>query len=207
MLRSVLPLKRISYQVFVVPDFKAVEWNGAEWCFIQCMSWSPLPLPLVWENRFISRVLVEKGIATRDPQADALEAGGECFVLWILSECSEKQSLKVGVVCPVVHGTRFGSVSCCVSGSGFLEQLGGHFLLGISRRPWKNLLIASCLPWCFSPLPVIIPFTAYDSSPPFLPGDSVTSFCQAFWSWQCWELDFSHVSSCQQHWQHQIPGS
>jgi len=74
---------------------------------------------------------------------------GVCFVLWILSECSEKQSLQVGVVCSVVYGTRFGSVRCCVSGLCFLEQLGGHFLLGINRRSWKNLLIASCLPWCF----------------------------------------------------------
>lgn len=74
---------------------------------------------------------------------------GECFVLWILSECSEKQSLEVGVVCPVVHGTRFGSVRCYVSGSGFLEQLGGPFLLGINRRLWKNLSIASCLSWPF----------------------------------------------------------
>lgn len=76
MWRSALPLKRISYQVFVVPDFKAVKRNGAEWCFIQCVSWSPLPLPLVWENRFISRVSVEEGFVLRDPGADALEAGG-----------------------------------------------------------------------------------------------------------------------------------
>ena len=56
------------------------------------------------------------------------------------------KSLEVDVVCPVVHGTRFGAVCCCVSGSGFLEQLGGRFLLGINRRPWKNRLIASSLP-------------------------------------------------------------
>lgn len=31
---------------------------------------------LLFERRFISRVLVEKGITTRDPRADALEAGG-----------------------------------------------------------------------------------------------------------------------------------
>lgn len=43
------------------------------------------------------------------------------------------------------------------------------------------------LPVCrgISLLPVIIAFIAYDSSPPFLPGDSVTSLCQAFYlgSW------------------------
>lgn len=39
------------------------------------------------------------------------------------------------------------------------------------------------LPVCrgISLLPVIIAFIAYDSSPPFLPGDSVTSLCQAFY--------------------------
>ena len=54
------------------------EGNGM---FGKELSWSPLPLPLVWENRFISRVLVEKSVVTRDPRAHALEAAGECFVL------------------------------------------------------------------------------------------------------------------------------
>lgn len=95
------------------------------------------------------------------------------------------------MVCPVVHGTRFGSVRCCVSGSGFLEQLGDHFLLGIYRRPWRNRLIALCWPWRV-PL-VIIAVIASDSSPSLLPGESRMSFCQGFRSWQCWQLDFSHV--------------
>lgn len=121
---------------------------------------------------------------------------GKCFVLWILSECSEKQSLEVSVVCPVVHGTGSGSVCCCVSGSGFLERLGGPFLLGINKRPWKNLLVTSRLPWRFLLACNNSTYCLWFKSSPF----AWDSFCQAFWSWQCWELDFSRVSSCQQHW-------
>lgn len=55
-------------------------------------------------------------------------------------------------------------------------------------------------------LPVIIAVIASDSSAPLLPGDSRMSFCQGFWSWQCWELDFSRVCVLM-HWQHQIPAA
>lgn len=82
-------------------------------------------------------MLVERGGATRDPRTDALEAGGSVL-------CCEFQvnalRNRVSVVCPVVHGTRFGPARC----SGFLEQPSGRALLGISRRPWEKS--SDCFP-------------------------------------------------------------
>lgn len=79
-LDSALPLKRISYQGAVVPDFKVMERSRAERCvygvFLGIVLESFTPTSCSGAQIGLKRALVEIGLTTCDSRADALGRWG-----------------------------------------------------------------------------------------------------------------------------------